>query len=115
VYPSNIALQHVIASYTGSPVALLIAFDYGGNSVHSSKNALTNGYNVIVFLANLIIPGVTFSTSTFSPNFTASNPGTFWHPTITYLLSSKSTPQNSQMSFSIENNDLLFAVKIAIC
>jgi len=67
-------LQQVMESKTGLPVACLIASEYGGSSVHSSKNALASGCSLRAYLASLTIPGVTFSTSTFSPKATASKP-----------------------------------------
>jgi len=72
----------VIESKTGKPVACLMASEYGGNSVHSNKKALEAGKSARAFLANATIPGVTFSTLTFSPRATASKPGTSCAPII---------------------------------
>mmetsp|Transcript_48277 Transcript_48277/g.108750 ORF Transcript_48277/g.108750 Transcript_48277/m.108750 type:complete len:292 (+) Transcript_48277:599-1474(+) len=104
----------VMASYTGSPVSLRSASAYAGSSVHSSRMARILGCFVITSRALATMPGVTFSTSTFSPRATASKWGTSSQPTTTKRCCCVSTPHSSRIRSRIGSSDLPLAVKTAI-
>mmetsp|Transcript_25124 Transcript_25124/g.63224 ORF Transcript_25124/g.63224 Transcript_25124/m.63224 type:complete len:208 (+) Transcript_25124:750-1373(+) len=92
--PSIMKFAVVTESITGSWVALRIGAAYGGSWVHSSRMPATLGFLRSTSLTSATIPGVTRSTSTFSPAATASKPGTLSAPTIRNRSSSKCKPHS---------------------